>query len=75
MEMNMEPLTQDVFVESSWMLPILEAGSMAFRSSSTGKNQTQKNQAYDDNNFDTGQIEFEFSKEFNTKVVDENNGD
>lgn len=48
---------------------------MATWSTSTCKNQTQENKTNNDNDFDTREVEFEFSKEFNTEVVDEDNGD
>jgi hypothetical protein len=71
----LEPLTQDIFMESTRMFPILKASGMAAGSASTCKDQTQEDEPQDDNHFDTGQVEFKFSEELDTKVVDEDNSD
>lgn len=44
------------------------------RPTSTSKNQTQKDQAQNDNDFDRRQPELEFSEESNTEVIDDDNG-
>ena len=62
-------------MESTGKFPILKAGGMGIRSTSTRKDQTQENESQDNNHFDARQVEFKFPKEFDTKIVDEDNSD
>jgi sugar phosphate isomerase/epimerase len=62
-------------MKSTRTLPILKASGVVIWTPSTHKNQTQENQANDDNHFDGRQPELEFAKEFDAKVVDENDRD
>ena len=58
-------------MKSARILPVSETGSFLVRTSAAGKDQTKKNQADDDNDFDGGEPEFKFPKESDSEVVDD----
>jgi len=61
-------------MKSTRVLPVLKSSGMMIWTPSAHKNQTQENQANDDNDLNGRQPELEFAEEFDTKVVDKNDG-
>lgn len=57
------------------VLPVSEALSVMVRTTTKGEDQGEDYNANDSDNLERGQPEFQFSKDLDTKVIDNENGD
>lgn len=68
-------LGSDVGCESTWVAPVSETLWILIWASTAGKNQRNHDETENDDDLDGGQPELKFTKELDTKVVDEDDGD
>jgi hypothetical protein len=60
-------------IECTWVRPVTETRWVMIRTSSTGENYAENDNAQNDHNLDAAHPKLQFAKELNTKEVDDDN--